>query len=85
MVVLVTILFVYATPAFTGANPVKTGKDKDLKNTPTEKIAAEFRKIRKIKGHFQGAEWNDHVDKWMGRKHKLMIELGVRLLRRGNG
>ena len=77
VVVLLASLLVYAAPASTGCIPVK--KEEGFKNISTEKIAAAFRKIRKINGHFHGGEWNDDVDKWMGRKHQLMIELGVRL------
>lgn len=41
-----------------------------------EAAAAEFRALRPIPGHFSGAEWNEDVDPWMGRKHRLMITLG---------
>jgi hypothetical protein len=44
-----------------------------------EDIAAEFRSLRTMKGHFEGGTWNDDLDKWMGRKHQLMIQLGSRL------
>jgi hypothetical protein len=44
-----------------------------------EDIAAEFRSLRTIKGHFEGGTWNDDLDEWMGRKHQLMIQLGSRL------
>ena len=46
---------------------------------PIEDIAAEFRSLRTLKGHFEGGIWNDDLDKWMGRKHQLMIQLGSRL------
>jgi len=46
---------------------------------PIKNIAAEFRRLRTIKGHFEGGTWNDDVDKWMGRKHQLMIQLGSHL------
>lgn len=39
-------------------------------------MAAKFRDLRTISGHFTGDTWNDDVDRWMGRKHKLMLELG---------
>jgi hypothetical protein len=45
----------------------------------SEGIAAEFRGLRTGKGHFQGGTWNADVDKWMGRKHRIMIQLGSRL------
>jgi hypothetical protein len=42
-------------------------------------LADAFRDLRAIQGHFEGGTWNDDVDVWMGRKHRLMIELGERL------
>ena len=45
----------------------------------SEDIAAEFRSLRTIKGHFEGGPWTADVDKWMGRKHQIMIQLGSRL------
>jgi len=44
-----------------------------------EQMASEFRELQTISGHFTGDTWNDDVDRWMGRKHKLMLELGSRL------
>jgi len=44
-----------------------------------EDIAAEFRGLRSTKGHFEGGTWNADLDKWMGRKHHIMIQLGSRL------
>ena len=46
---------------------------------PMKDVADEFKRLRAIEGHFDGGTWNDDVDKWMGRKHALMIELGDRL------
>jgi hypothetical protein len=45
----------------------------------TEEIAAQFRDLRAIKGHFQDGDWNADVDTWMGRKHQIMLQLGARL------
>ena len=45
---------------------------------PMEDMADEFKRLRAIEGHFDGGAWNDDVDEWMGRKHRLMIELGDR-------
>lgn len=47
-----------------------------------EAHAQEFRELRKIKGHFSGGDWRDDVDRWNGRKHVVMVELGDVL---GNG
>jgi hypothetical protein len=46
---------------------------------PIREQAEEFKDLRTIEGHFNGADWNDDVDQWMGRKHSLMIELGEQL------
>ncbi len=44
-----------------------------------ENLAAEFRSLRTVKGHFEGGPWNADVDKWMGRKHEVMIQMASRL------
>ncbi len=56
--------------------PLETVEADNLAMDAIEDIAAEFKNLRTIKGHFQGGTWNDDVDKWMGRKHQLMIQLG---------
>ena len=76
---LLVILILNAAPAAIDDGVVNTTKDTGLGNVPIEKLAAEFKKIRKMKGHFDGGKWNPGVDQWRGRKHKLMIELGTRL------
>jgi hypothetical protein len=45
----------------------------------SEELAAQFRDLHTIKGHFQDGDWNADVDTWMGRKHQLMLQLGARL------
>jgi len=65
--------------ASTPGAPLETAKADNLAMNPIQDIAAEFRNLRTVKGHFQGGTWNDDVDKWMGRKHQLMIQLGSRL------
>jgi hypothetical protein len=42
-------------------------------------VAAEFKALRAVKGHFEGGAWNAAVDRWMGRKHRVMIQLQSRL------
>ena len=38
--------------------------------------AAEFRRLREVKGHFQGGDrWLNEVDSWGGRKHMVMGQL----------
>jgi len=78
-VVTVLTLIIYADPGTAGSGPAGAAEDTALVNLPVEEIADEFKKVRKIKGHFDGGAWNDEVDKWMGRKHRLMIKLGLRL------
>ena len=40
-----------------------------------ETVAAEFRELRQVRGHFQGGEWCRDVDAWGGRKHRAMEAL----------
>lgn len=75
-VVTVLTLIIYADPGTAGGG---SAEDTAFVNLPVEDIANEFKKVRGIKGHFDGGAWNDEVDKWMSRKHRLMIELGLRL------
>jgi hypothetical protein len=60
-------------------SPIETVEHDDLAMDSIEDIAAEFRNLRETKGHFEGGTWDDDVDKWMGRKHQVMIQLGSRL------
>ena len=73
------LLIVSTAPDMAGSDSERETKETGFAHVPIEAIASEFRKIRKIKGHFDGGAWNDAVDQWMGRKHRLMIELGSRL------
>ena len=45
----------------------------------TRDLAAEFVRLRAVQGHFQGGPWIADVDDWLGKKHRVMIELGSRL------
>ena len=49
--------------------------DRDLVDLSLAESGQEFQKLRIIKGHFSGGKWLDAVDKWMGRKHQLMLHL----------
>jgi hypothetical protein len=60
-------------------SPIETVEHDDLAMDSIEDIAAEFRNLRETKGHFEGGTWDDDVDKWMGRKHQVMIQLGSHL------
>ena len=78
-VVTMLTLIIYADPGRAGGGSAGAAEDTALVNIPVEQIADEFKKVRGIKGHFEGGAWNDEANKWMGRKHRLMIELGLRL------
>lgn len=43
-------------------------------NTPT--LSQQWQTMRLQPGHFDGAAWNDAVDRWQGAKHQLMQQLG---------
>lgn len=70
---------------FNGGDPGDLGKavkktdffcvPNDFAHISVEEVAAEFRALRKIRGHFDGGEWQDEADRWMGRKHRIMIKL----------
>jgi hypothetical protein len=78
--IFIGLLFIVSTaPDMAGSDSGRDTKETGFAHVPVEAIASEFRKVRKIKGHFDGGAWNDAVDHWMGRKHRLMIELGSRL------
>jgi hypothetical protein len=79
-----TILVLFFLAGCTGSTGaagdlVETVKAQSLTVTSIQGVADEFRGLRAIKGHFEGGAWNDDLDKWMGRKHQLMIQLGERL------
>jgi hypothetical protein len=46
---------------------------------PIREQADAFKRLRTVEGHFSGGDWNDDVDRWMGKKHALMVELGEQL------
>ena len=42
--------------------------------------AQEWRQLRLLRGHFDGSPWNDSIDRWQGRKHRLLQAWAARLL-----
>ncbi len=44
--------------------------------------AAEWQHLRSTPGHFDGAAWNDDVDRWDGAKHRLMREMADEVVAR---
>jgi len=77
--IILTGLFVVACVGSAASTPVVTTEDNNFTDVPIELMAAEFRDLRTRRGHFNGGTWNAKVDKWMGRKHRLMLALGLRL------
>jgi len=73
------LLGVFFAPALEKISSVVMAADRCETSITVERMAAEFRSIRLIPGHFNGGPWNEEVDQWMGRKHKLMLELGSHL------
>lgn len=45
----------------------------------TRQLVGQYLALRPVLGQFNGGEWNDDVDRWMGRKHAAMLELGTAL------
>ncbi len=41
-----------------------------------EQLSMDFQQLRKIKGHFDGGEYNADVDGFQGKKHTLLLKLG---------
>ena len=75
----VCLLVVSAGLGASVAQPAIASQESRPNQTHLEQMAAHYRSLRTIPGHFEGGTWNDDVDQWMGRKHKLMIDLGSRL------
>ncbi len=46
-------------------------------------LPAEFKSLRAARGHFDGGQWNDAVDRWGGRKQIIMQSLANRLTQSG--
>ena len=42
-------------------------------------LTEEFRALRPIAGQFSGGQWDDEVDQWQGKKHRVMLALEERL------
>lgn len=47
--------------------------------------AKEFAALRAVRGHFEGGAWNADVDRWQGRKHRVMQCLADGLSAPGTG
>lgn len=51
-------------------------EEEDMIDEQIQSMAAEYRELRTVPGHFGGGAWVDDVDAWGGRKHELMQALG---------
>ncbi len=67
-------LLVLLVSSVSGADTTSGMGSEKVKHSPKE-AGIEFQRLCKIKGHFSGGDWNDDVDKWMGKKHQLMLFL----------
>ena len=45
-------------------------------------LAAQWRRLRALKGHFDGAPWSDEVDRWGGAKHQTLMRIAQLLVSR---
>lgn len=62
-----------------------TVEEAPLANVPFPVLVMEFRELRTINGHFDGGPWRNDVDRWMGRKHRVMEALRQAIDVRGFG
>jgi hypothetical protein len=73
-------LFICCLSSDTTGNHTFVAADEFISTTEQlRQIASEFRGLRAIRGQFDGGTWDNDVDRWMGPKHRLMLELGARL------
>lgn len=45
-------------------------------------LGVEWRRLRALKGHFDGAPWSDEVDRWGGAKHQTLTRIAQLLASR---
>lgn len=78
MLILAMILLLVPAegPCLMKASGGAASKDECPISKEIENWAAEFRRLRAMRGHFEGEDWKPEVDRWMGRKHRVMVELG---------
>jgi len=69
MAYLVIFLALLFSPARSSEVCKEKGKD-------IARLAREFRELRLVGGHFSGGAWNDDTDRWGGKLHKVMTQLG---------
>lgn len=65
------------------SGPLPSIEDKQPPRKDLDITAGEFRRLRAVRGHFQGGRWNPDVDSWNGRKHQAMMALGARFGKMG--
>jgi hypothetical protein len=51
----------------------------------TAELGEEYRILRNRKGHYNGGVWDDDLDRWGGRMHSVMVQLGQNLGTPGRG
>ena len=60
------------------ARPAAAADEASNTNAPTVR---DWQRLRGLKGHFDGAAWNNEVDRWQGQKHRVMQTLADGLVR----
>ncbi|KAL1916249.1 uncharacterized protein VTP21DRAFT_5866 [Calcarisporiella thermophila] len=70
---LLILFFLLITQIF-AQNPPSSMSDQELKTQ-----GLELQSLRQKKGHYQGATFDQEIDGFQGRKHRLMVALGEAL------
>ena len=52
----------------------------DAAAAPAASLPQQWQALRSLPGHFDGAAWNDAVDRWQGQKHRVMQQLAQQAL-----
>jgi hypothetical protein len=53
--------------------------------SPSPALTQQWLALRAERGHFDGASWNDAVDRWQGTKHQVMQQLARQALQQRLG
>jgi hypothetical protein len=61
--------------AGTAASDAAAGPARSAAPSPAPALTRQWLALRPLQGRFDGAAWNDAVDRWQGAKHSLMQQL----------
>jgi membrane-associated HD superfamily phosphohydrolase len=56
-----------------------SSQNADVTQMSDRELPQLLRKLRSMKGHFNGGAWNNATDKWQGTKHVVMQRLGEKI------